>query len=220
MTVGIETILVLLLMTNVALLGMSRLGACILMVALQGVLLGVLTLLSHVSVHTLLVGLGSIALKGVVFPWLLGRALRQAEVRREVEPFVGYNLSIVVGAAIVALSFWIGSRLPLAFSVVSPVVVATAFCMLLTGFFLIVARKKALTQVLGYLVLENGIFAFGVAFAPEAPLVVELGIFLDLFVAVFVMGIAIFHISREFDHIDTEQLSLLRDWRQGGDQRD
>lgn len=213
----VETILVLLLMTNVALLGMSRLGACILIVAVQGVLLGVLTLAVHPSVHALVVGVGSIALKGVVFPWLLGRALRQAEVRREVEPFVGYNLSMLAGAAIVILSFWIGSRLPLVMAAVSPLVVPTALCMLLTGFFLIVARKKALTQVLGYLVLENGIFAFGVAFAPEAPLIVELGIFLDLFVAVFVMGIAIFHISREFDHIDTGQMALLRDWR--GDRR-
>jgi hydrogenase-4 component E len=206
-----ETILVLLLMTNVALVGMSRLGACILMVAVQGVLLGVLTFAAHPSVHALVVGVGGIALKGVIFPWLLGRALRQAEVRREVEPFVGYNLSMLAGAAIIILSFWIGSRLPRA--AVSSLVVPTALCMLLTGFFLIIARKKALTQVLGYLVLENGIFAFGVAFAPEAPLIVELGVFLDLFVAVFVMGIAIFHISREFDHIDTEQMAALRDWR-------
>lgn len=212
-----ETILVVLLMSNVVLLGMSRLGACILIVAAQGVLLGVLILLSHLSLHTALIGLGSIVLKGAVFPWLLGRALRQAEVRREVEPFVGYNLSIISGAAIVAVSFWIGSRLPVALVRVPPMVVPTALCMLLTGFLLIVARKKALMQVLGYLVLENGIFAFGVAFAPEAPLLVELGIFLDLFVAVFVMGIAIFHISREFDHIDTGQLSLLRDW---GERRD
>ena len=72
------------------------------------------------------------------------------------------------------------------------------------------SRKKALTQVMGYLVLENGINAMGVAIAKEQPYLVELGILLDVFVAVFVMGIIIFHINREFDHIDTDQMSSLR----------
>jgi len=64
--------------------------------------------------------------------------------------------------------------------------------------------------VLGYLVLENGIFAFGVALVEEQPFLVEIGILLDVFAAVFIMGIAIFHINREFDHIDTDKLSNLR----------
>jgi hydrogenase-4 component E len=82
------------------------------------------------------------------------------------------------------------------------------------GLFMIVTRKKALTQVLGYLTLENGIYAFGLGVAQEWPLIVELGILLDIFAAVFVMGIAIFHINREFDHIDSDRLSTLKDWSQ------
>ena len=69
----------------------------------------------------------------------------------------------------------------------------------------------ALSQVLGYLAMENGIYAFGMAFAIQEPLMVEMGVLLDVFVAVFVMGIAIHHISREFDHIDTDKLSALKD---------
>jgi hydrogenase-4 component E len=84
--------------------------------------------------------------------------------------------------------------------------------MLLTGLFLIVARRTALTQALGYLVMENGIYAFGVGLVEGTPMLLELGILLDVFVAVFVMGIAIFHISREFDHIDTDRMTTLRDW--------
>ena len=83
---------------------------------------------------------------------------------------------------------------------------------MLTGLFLIVARRQALMQVVGYLALENGIFAFGAVVMKEAPLLVEMGILLDIFVAVFVMGIMVFHISREFDHTDTERLSELKDW--------
>jgi hydrogenase-4 component E len=79
------------------------------------------------------------------------------------------------------------------------------------GFVLLVTRRKAITQVLGYLTLENGVYAFGAAVALDMPVMVELGILLDVFVGVFVMGIAIFHISREFDHIDTDRLVNLSD---------
>ena len=78
---------------------------------------------------------------------------------------------------------------------------------------LIVSRRKALTQVLGYLVMENGIYAFGVGLVPGTPVLVELGILLDVLVAVFVMGITIFHINREFEHLDTSRLTTLSDWR-------
>jgi hydrogenase-4 component E len=80
----------------------------------------------------------------------------------------------------------------------------------MSGLFLIIARKKALTQILGYLVLENGIYTFGAALTEHQPVLIELGILLDIFAAVLVMGIAIFHINREFDHIDTDKLSGLR----------
>jgi hydrogenase-4 component E len=79
-----------------------------------------------------------------------------------------------------------------------------------TGLFLIIARRKALTQCIGYIVFENGIYAFGVAAAGEIPMLVELGLLLDAFVAVFVMGIAIYHIKQEFDHIDATELSSLK----------
>jgi len=70
---------------------------------------------------------------------------------------------------------------------------------------------KAITQVIGYLMLENGIYFFGSVLLGEQSLLVELAVLLDIFVAVFVMGIAIFHISREFDHIDTQKLTELKD---------
>jgi hydrogenase-4 component E len=92
----------------------------------------------------------------------------------------------------------------------SPLIVPVAFFTIMSGLFLIISRKKALTQVLGYLDQENGIYAFGVALVRQQPMLVELGILLDIFVAVFVMGIAMFHINREFDSIDTDQLSRLR----------
>ena len=210
-----DTVLVCIVLTSFVLLGSSRLGACIRVVALQGVLLGFLTLAAREDASSLrapILALVSTGLKGVVFPWLLLRALRDADVRREVEPFVGYSLSMLIGTSFLAASLWLAGRLPLPSPTVSPLVVPVALFTMLVGLFLIVSRRKALTQVLGYLVLENAIYAFGVGLVEGTPMVVELGVLLDLFVAVFVMGIAVFHINREFDHIDADRLSTLRDW--------
>jgi hydrogenase-4 component E len=211
---NVDVILILVVLTNLRLLGSSRLGASIRTVAVQGFLIGVLPLLASdhgVLWHVLVLAIGSMALKGVVFPRLLLRALREADVRREVEPYVGSVMSLLVGIVALGASFWIGQRLPLPNPMTSPLLVPVALSSILIGLFLIVSRKKAVNQVLGFLVLENGIFTFGVGLVRELSLLVELGVLLDLFVAVFVMGIMIFHISREFDHLDTDRLSTLKD---------
>ena len=146
-----------------------------------------------------------------MFPALLTRTLRTAHVRHEVVPIIGYVASLVAGVVILCLSFWIASRLTLPHPAASPLVLPLALSTTLIGLFLIVSRKTALMQVIGYLVLENGIYIFGMALAQDEPFLVEMGILLDVFVAVFVMGIAIFHINREFDHIDVDQLTSLKD---------
>jgi hydrogenase-4 component E len=205
--------MIFLVLTNLTLLGSSRIATCIRVVAAQGVVLGILPLLLHRGDWTwqpILLSAAMVAIKGGVFPWLLFRALREVNVKREVEPFVGYGISLVMGPVVLASCFWIGSKLKIPGEVISSMVVPSAMFMILVGLFLIVSRKKALTQVLGYLVMENGIFAFGVEIAKHQPYLVELGILLDVFVAVFVMGITIFRISREFDHIDTDRLTSLR----------
>lgn len=208
-----DLILILVVLTNLKLLASSRLGASIRVVAMQGVLLGFLPILAHlgsVSVHVAAFAAGSMAVKGAVFPWLLFRALREAEVSREVEPYVGYNSSLLVGVLALALSFWVSGKLQLATAINSRLLVPTAFFGIFAGLFLIVARKRAINQVLGFLALENGIYMFGVGAVAGTPFLVELGVLLDVFVAVFVMGIAVYHINREFDHIDADRLNQLK----------
>ena len=109
------------------------------------------------------------------------------------------------------LALHLAGRLPLPGVEGPSFLVPVALFTMMVGLFLIVARKSAVMQALGYLAMENGIYVFGMAYAVEEPLLVELGVLLDVFVAVFVMGIAIHHISREFDHIDTDRLSALKD---------
>lgn len=209
-----NALLILVWLTNLRLLASSRLGACVWWAAAQGLLLGVLAALATwpvVAPASLGLGLLTAALKGGVFPWLLFRALRIAGVRREVEPYVGFNLSLAIGLLLLGLAFALSRRLPLPPTLLSPFWIPAALFSLFSGLFLIVARKTAIMQVIGYLVLENGIFAFGAGVACHEPLLVELGVLLDLFVAVFVMGIAVFHIARDFDHINVDELDALKD---------
>jgi hydrogenase-4 component E len=208
-----DIIMIVLVLTNLMVLGLSRLSSCIRIVAIQGVMLGFLPVLLNnwsLELHLVIFSVAIISLKGGVFPWMLNRTLRDLASQREVEPFIGYGISIIAGTMALVSCLWLSSRLPLPEPVVSSLIVPVAFFTIMSGLFLIISRKKALTQVLGYLVLENGIYTFGVALVQKQPMLVELGILLDIFVAVFVMGIAIFHINREFDHIDTDQLSRLR----------
>jgi hydrogenase-4 component E len=194
-----------------------RIAACVRATALQGALLAVLPVALHGFregehlAYLLWVTLGTFVVKAVVIPLLLLRTMRQAHVRREVEPFVSLHVSLLIGAGLVGVSFWLAEALPFPGPIASTLLVPSAFAMLMLGFLVLVSRRKAVTQVVGYLVMENGVFIFGQTIAGQVPYVVELGILLDVLVGVFVMGIAIHHISREFDHIDTELLSTLKD---------
>lgn len=210
-----DSLLVAIALTALVLLGSSRLVRGIRLIALQGVLLGGLTLAAHhaaLSPRIALLGGAIAGLKGMVFPWLLLRVLRGVDVRREVEPLISYNAALAAGTAALAGALWLSARLPLPVAAVSPLIVPVALFTTLVGLLLIVSRRTALSQVLGYLVLENGIYAFGAGVVHDTPLLVEIGVLLDVFAAVFVMGIAMFHINREFDHIDSDRLTVLRDW--------
>ena len=213
MTVTMDPLLVLLIVTSFLMLGLSRLNTCIRIGALQGITVGLLPLAAGgtgFTVRGVAIAVGMVALKGFVFPVLLARALRESHTSREVEPFVGYPASLFAGVLSLVASFWLDSRLDLHVMARSDLVVPVAFSMMMIGLFLVVARRTAVNQGLGYLVLENGIYAFGLAIVWDIPVLVELGVLMDLFVAVFVMGIAIYRINREFDHIDSDQLTTLK----------
>ncbi len=214
MTVWVEGFLVILVLTNLWLLGSSRLLSCIAVVSVQGVLLGLLPLVIRIDapLWRLLLQAGvSLGLKGIIFPLLMLRAVRSVDARREVEPLVGYSTSLLIGVALLAVSLYTGLRLPIPGGTTPRLLVPAALFTALTGLFVIVGRRSAIVQALAYLAMENGIAAFGMALAEQEPLLVEMGTLLDAFVAVFVMGITIFHINREFDHIDSERLSSLKD---------
>ena len=110
-----------------------------------------------------------------------------------------------------ALAMVFAYSLPLAEKDANLLLVPTSLATVWTGFLMLTTRKKAIMQVLGYLLLENGIFVFGLLLLEAMPFLVEVGVLLDLFTVVFVMGIIIHHISREFASMSTEHLTELKE---------
>lgn len=213
MSHAVDPLLVLVLLLNFFVLGTSRLSAVITASALQGALLSVLVILVHgsLALQPTAVAFAAMLIKGTLIPALLHRAMRDAEIRREVEPLVGFVASLLLGAVATGAAVLFARVLPLAPEHVGSLLVPASLATVLTGFLVLCTRRKAITQVVGYLVLENGIFIMGLCLLDAMPFLVEVVVLLDLLVAVFVIGIIINHISREFSSLDTAHLSALRE---------
>jgi len=209
----LNLLLVVVLLFNFLMLGTSRVRAVIDAAAAQGILLGLAYLVMHGAsgVRALALGVAMIGIKGVLIPRILRDALRSQGIRREVEPFVSFTTSLLLGALATWLAVLFAGTLPLAEADTGELLVPASLSTVLTGFIVLTTRRKALTQVVGYLTLENGIFIFGLTLVEVMPFLVEAGVLLDVLVGVFVMGIVVDHISREFSSIDSDDLTELRE---------
>jgi hydrogenase-4 component E len=198
---------------NLVALASSRIPSVIRAAALQGMILGALPLLLDAKVHWMvaLVAVATVIVKGFVIPGLLRRALRVANIDREVEPLLGFIPSLLLGAAATIGAVAMSGTLPLLPEHADSLLVPGAFATVVCGFLLLMGRAKAISQVCGYLILENGIYLFGLLLIHSTPLIVEAGLLLDLTVAVFVIGIIMDRIQREFDTLDTGKLTSLRE---------
>ena len=210
-----EIFLVVLTLVNMLILASSRIRNCVRLAGLHGAVVALLPLICREGGHFAFANFATtaavIGIKSILIPVFLLKTLKAAGVRREVEPYIGYSLSIIFGAASLGLSFWLASRLPLPETGLSPLAVPVAFSTIFIGLLITITRKKAVTQIIGYLIFENGIYLLGGVLPIEHGLIIELGILLDVFVLVFIMGVAVFHIREQFDHIDTDKLSSLGD---------
>jgi len=225
----VDPFLVLVLLLNFFLLVVSRMRPMITAVAVQGILLGVIYPIAHQGLHAaaspeesvmdarlsfvrlLLLTFAMISIKGIVIPRLLFRAVREVKIGHQVESLIGFVPTLLIGAVGTGLSIVFAQTLPLTTEHTSLLIVPASLATVFTGFLILTTRRVVLTQVLGYLVLENGIFIFGLLLVEAMPSLVEVGVLLDLFVGVFVMGIIIYHVSREFPAASSEHLSALRE---------
>ena len=210
----LSPLVILALALNFVALGVSRIRSVINVVAAQGILLGVLPFFlpgEEIGARGVALAGFTIALKGFVIPGFLVHAMREAHIQHEVAPVVNPIASLLLGAAGTGLALVFSYSLPLADGPADRLFVPASLATVWTGFLLLTTRQKAIMQVLGYLLLENGIFLFGLLLLEAMPFLVEVGILLDLFTGVFVMGIIIHHISREFASMSTEHLKELKD---------
>ncbi len=209
----LNAVLVLVILMNLYALGAGRMSSLVRAAALQGVLLGLLPVLAlndRGGMPLFMAGV-TVAVKGLVIPYMLLKALRDADVKKEVEPIVGFMPSILLGALVTGIALLLAARLSGPRHPLGLLVIPTAISTIFTGFLLLTARVKAVTQTIGFLLLENGIFVFGLLLLAAIPSLVELGILLDLFVGIFVISIILHHINRTFSSMDTRQLAALKE---------
>lgn len=210
----VSTLLVLVVLTNVSLYFTGRLGVHVRILAVQSLLLGLLPLVVRGDWPdarlTALAAL-TITVKAAALPWLLYRTIRLTGVYGETALRVRHVTSSIVGVGLLALGNWLAERLPLAVDGEARRCLAVSFFTVFSGLFLCVARSRMLSQVLGLLVLENGVLLAGLAVPQEVPVLVELGVLLDVTVAVFVMVVIIHHVKREVPALDVKHLAELRD---------
>jgi hydrogenase-4 component E len=191
----------------------NRLMTYIKVLALQGVLLFFVVFLQLNRIDP--VNLGFILLETIVFkslavPFFLSYLLKRNNITREAEPFLPNFLSLVITTAIVVINILIANvinddHLDKIFFVV-------ALSTLFFGLYLIATRRKIITHVMGYMVIENGVFVLSLAIGNEMPLLVNLGIMLDIFASVLILGIFMNRIGDVFKDVDVDQLSNLKDY--------
>ena len=198
---------------NLLALGGSRVPQVIRAVAAQGIVLGVLPLMLEHEFDWMVAffAVVTVMVKGFLIPSLLHRAMRAAKIEREIDPFIGFVPSLLLGAAGTIAAVAGARMLPLLPEHAGTLLVPGALASIFTGFILLIGRVKAISQVCGYLILENGIYLFGLLLIHSTPLLVESGILLDLTVGVFVIGIIVDRIQRAFDSLDTRKLTVLRE---------
>ncbi len=197
----------------IALVGLGRLVGSIRIVAIQAWSLGALVLVMHgakTPVHATLIAAATIGIRGILIPFLLRRMARTG-APREPFPLLGYGASLLLGGVLMGIAMAVASGLPSPGAEVSDLLFPSALGNVLLGFLLIASRRKALSQVLGYLVMETGIFLAGLPLVDAMPLALEFGVFLDVFLGVFVMGVMVHHMGRELEHTDTDELDALRE---------
>jgi hydrogenase-4 component E len=209
----LDPLLIVALALNFIALGVSRIRAVINAVAFQGMLLGFFPLLvqHELGLRGVLLIAATVGLKGFIIPRFLFHAMREAEIQHEVMPVVSFATSLLLGAVGTGLALVFSHALPLAAEHAGLLLVPASFATVWTGFLMLTTRKKAIMQVLGYLLLENGIFLFGFLLLEAMPALMEVGVLLDLYTGVFVMGIIVHHISREFASTSTEHLTELKE---------
>ncbi|WP_206811307.1 hydrogenase [Paradesulfitobacterium ferrireducens] len=210
---AVNFLITLILGTCFAVLGSRRMETVIKLAVAQALLLAGLSIvlgwatgIGEMYVAALL----TLAVKAGVIPYILTKVVRGVGVSREVNSYVSLKMSFLIAGALVIVSYLATGQIVGRGSGLVHEALPAAVAMILMGLFVIMTRKLAVMQITGFLLMENGISLAGLGTTNGMPLVVELGIFLDILIGVLIMGVLAFRINRTFDTLDTENLRNLR----------
>jgi hydrogenase-4 component E len=209
---GIITLAAMILITSFALLAQSRVVATIRTFAWQGWLLATTTALvawDFDDAHLYISALLTVILKGILIPVLLARQARQLGILREADAIIRPGTTLLIAAALVVFSYSVALPIEQLVVGVTRDVVAISLANVLLGMLMLVIRRKAMTQVVGFMALENGIFFAAVAATRGMPMVVELGVAFDVLVAAVLFGVIFFQIKDSIESLDVDELNRL-----------
>lgn len=206
----------LLLLLSFAMLAQRRIVTLVNLLATQGTLLFAATLLlawrtgEH---HLYLSAALTLALKVLFLPWLLRRLIRRLEVYWDTEPLLNISGTMLVGLLVVVFSFGLAQPITALASTATRNAIGIAVAVVLLSFLTMITRRKAMSQVVGFLSMENGLFFGAMSATYGMPMIVEFGVALDVLVAVLVLGIFFFQIREQFDSLDLHHLETLNERR-------
>jgi hydrogenase-4 component E len=210
---SVDTILSLVLLSVLFSFGSSRLPVLIKIVAFQGIVVSLVPLFTG---HTLtnasvLFSLVTMGIRGIIIPLSIHLAVKKVAINRAVEPIIGFHASLFAGLALIIGAAFVSHRLNIPSVSASALLMPTAITIFVSGMFLLIARRNAIAMVIGYIVMENGIYLVGTTFSTRTHHIVEFGILLDVLAGVMIMAIMLQNIRQKFDDVDTVHLRKLKD---------
>ncbi len=191
----------------------SRIMSYVTVLAIQGAVLTILTILpviEHFSMLHIAIPLTLFVIKAVLIPRYMRKIIVNLDVNRVIEPTIGQFTFLLLTIFSMGIIFVVSNILTYT-TPIDTIPFASGFSAIIVGLYIIIFRKKLITHVAGFLVLENGIFLLGTSIAYKAPLIIEIGTLLDVFVVVFLMGIALNKISSTISGLEAGDLGRLKD---------
>ena len=191
----------------------NRMSTYVNVLALQGVLLFFVAFLELKSINTInliAILLETIIFKSLAVPIFIKYVLKRNHITREAEPYLPNFVSLIITTVIVVTTIILSNTMEESY--LDKMFFVVALSTLFTGLYFIASRRKIITHVMGYLVIENGVFVLSLAVGNEMPMLVNLGIMLDIFASVLILGIFLNKIGDVFKDIDVDQLTNLKDY--------
>jgi len=206
-----QLFIALILVSTFMILGSTRLYSCVRAFGIQSFLLACVATVVGIStgkIDLYIVALLTLIIKAAVIPYIFIYIIREIKVKREIDLYVGISPSLIIGGMLVVISYYLIRSISV-ITELSSFALSASMSLVSIGLFIMISRKKAIMQMLGILIMENGLFLGAISLTNGMPLLVELGIFFDVLIGVLIMGILIFRINKTFETIDTDMLKNL-----------